>query len=104
MKNNLKQNILVNQRGYTENIPSEYFKQANHKGKVIKIKYQSKDYPRGNKSITKEGYVYTPYGYNENDLNKKYNIIYLMHGWTMTAEHYIFKCDIITILDNMIEK
>ena len=57
MKNNLKQNILVNQRGYTENIPSEYFKQANHKGKVIKIKYQSKDYPRGNKSITKEGYV-----------------------------------------------
>ena len=27
-----------------------------------------------------------------------------MHGWTMTAEHYIFKCEIITILDNMIEK
>ena len=27
-----------------------------------------------------------------------------MHGWTMTAEHYIFKCNITTILDNMIEK
>ena len=27
-----------------------------------------------------------------------------MHGWTMTAEHYIFKCNIITLLDNMIQK
>ena len=76
----------------------QYFKQANHKGKITKIIYSSKDYIRGNRSITKEAYVYTPYGYNENDLNKKYNIIYLMHGWTMTAEHYIFKCEIITIV------
>ena len=104
MKTNHNKNILLNQIGYTENIPSEYFKQANHKGKITKIIYSSKDYIRGNRSITKEAYVYTPYGYNENDLNKKYNIIYLMHGWTMTAEHYIFKCEIITILDNMIEK
>ena len=41
---------------------------------------------------------------DDNDINKKYNIIYLMHGWTMTTEHYIFKCDIINVLDNMIEK
>ena len=27
-----------------------------------------------------------------------------MHGWTMTAEHYIFKCNITTIIDNMIDK
>jgi endo-1,4-beta-xylanase len=104
MKNNHNKKILANQTGYTENIPSEYFKEANHKGKITKIKYPSKDYLRGNRSITKEAYVYTPYGYNDNDINKKYNIIYLMHGWTMTTEHYIFKCDIINVLDNMIEK
>ena len=96
--------ILKSQTGYTKNIPSEYFIKSNHKGKIIKIKYPSKDYTKNSKNIIKEAYVYTPYGYDENNTNRKYNIIYLMHGWTMTAEHYIFKCNITTILDNMIEK
>ena len=96
--------ILKSQTGYTKNIPSENFINSYHKGKIIKIKYPSKDYIKNSKNIIKEAYVYTPYGYDENNINKKYNIIYLMHGWTMTAEHYIFKCNITTILDNMIEK
>ena len=104
MKKNLNNKLLINQTGYTYNIPKEYFSQISHKGKITKIKYQSKDYIRSNIPITKIAYVYTPFGYDENDENKKYNIIYLMHGWTMTAEHYIFKCDIITLLDNMIDK
>ena len=104
MKINLNHNLLMNQTGYTNNIPQEYFNQINHKGKITKIKYQSKNYIRNNIPIAKVAYVYTPFGYDENDKNKKYNIIYLMHGWTMTAEHYIFKCDIITLLDNMIDK
>ena len=96
--------ILKNQTGYTKSIPNEYFINSNHRGKVTKIKYSSKDYAKNSKNIIKEAYVYTPYGYDENNKNIKYNIIYLMHGWTMTAEHYIFKCNIITLLDNMIQK
>jgi len=96
--------ILKNQTGYTKSIPNEYFINSNHRGKVTKIKYSSKDYATNSKIIIKEAYVYTPYGYDENNKNIKYNIIYLMHGWTMTAEHYIFKCNIITLLDNMIQK
>ena len=100
--NNL--NLIQTQTGYTKNIPKEFFINCNNKGKITKLKYLSKDYVRNNKQITKEAYVYTPYGYNENDKSKKYNIIYLMHGWTMTTEHYIFKCNITTIIDNMIDK
>ena len=96
--------ILKNQTGYTKSIPNEYFINSNHRGKVTKIKYSSKDYATNSKNIIKEAYVYTPYGYDENNKNIKYNIIYLMHGWTMTAEYYIFKCNIITLLDNMIQK
>ena len=96
--------ILKNQTGYTKSIPNEYFINSNHRGKVTKIKYSSKDYATNSKNIIIEAYVYTPYGYDENNKNIKYNIIYLMHGWTMTAEHYIFKCNIITLLDNMIQK
>ena len=96
--------ILKNQKGYTKSIPNEYFINSNHRGKVTKIKYSSKDYATNSKNIIKEAYVYTPYGYDENNKNIKYNIIYLMHGWTMTAEHYIYKCNIITLLDNMIQK
>ena len=96
--------LLKNQTGYTKSIPNEYFINSNHRGKVTKIKYSSKDYATNSRNIIKEAYVYTPYGYDENNKNIKYNIIYLMHGWTMTAEHYIFKCNIITLLDNMIQK
>jgi len=99
-----KHSLIQSQTGYTKNIPKEYFINCKSKGKITKIKYLSKDYARNCEQITKEAYVYTPYGYNENDKSKKYNIIYLMHGWTMTAEHYIFKCNITTIIDNMIEK
>ena len=69
--------ILKSQTGYTKNIPSEYFINSYHKGKITKIKYPSKDYIKNSKNIIKEAYVYTPYGYDENNINKKYNIIYI---------------------------
>lgn len=30
-------------------------------------------------------YVYLPYGYDEKDGDTRYDILYLMHGWGMTA-------------------
>ena len=42
MKNNLNHKLLINQTGYTNNIPPEYFSKINHKGKITKIKYQLK--------------------------------------------------------------
>ena len=73
--------IGIEQTGYTFDVPSDYTKASSHPGTVVRVDYDSEDYVRGGGAITKTAYVYTPYGYNENDTDTKYNILYLMHGW-----------------------
>lgn len=46
-------------------------------GTVEFITYEAKDYMEGGEGYTKKAYVYLPAGYDE---NKKYDVIYLMHG------------------------
>ena len=71
---------------YTQAVPSEYFQTAQQQGKVEVLWYDSKDYTRADRPAThKPAYVYLPYGY---DTTQKYDIIYLLHGWTGTAEQY----------------
>lgn len=51
---------------------------------MVAFRYSSLDYARNNEKITKIAYVYLPCGYDEKS-NQKYNIFYLMHGWTENA-------------------
>ena len=57
----------MEQTGYTTAVPSSYKTASDHSGTVTRLDYDSKDYVRNGAAITKTAYVYTPYGYDEND-------------------------------------
>ena len=68
----------------THPVPNQYFSEATEQGQVVRIEYESKDYTRDDRPATrKPAYVYLPYGYDE---SRQYDVAYLMHGWTGTAE------------------
>lgn len=63
-----------------EAIPQGYEKPADHQGTLQKITYdtwESFTYDQKSQKLTKEAWVYVPYGYDENE---KYNVFYLSHG------------------------
>ena len=93
----------INQTGYTVLVPQDYKAETSKKGNVIRFDYDSKDYVKDEAAITKTAYVYTPYGYNENDEETRYNIVYLMHGWGGHAGEYFEYGTIKNTLDHMIE-
>ena len=72
---------IIPQTGWTTSIPSEYLRTSSEQGIVQPIEYETKDYAGGGSDIVKTAYVYLPYGYDENDNDTRYNILYLMHGW-----------------------
>ncbi|KAH0795712.1 putative esterase [Histomonas meleagridis] len=79
---------------------------AQHQGNIVRFEYETYDYTRKNKTkIIKPAYVYLPYGYNDKDTTTRYNILYLMHGWTMTASDFFYdgSSHLSNLLDNMIE-
>lgn len=104
--NESEQNVAkTEQTEYTSAVPAAYFETAEKRGQVVRVEYETQDYTNSTgKTITKPAYVYLPYGYDENDTQTKYNILYMMHGWTMTAEAFFedSESDIVTMLDNMI--
>ena len=87
----------------TTPVPSNYFQPAAEQGKVELMHYDSKDYTRTDRPATrKPAYIYLPYGY---DASKKYDIVYLLHGWTGTAEDYFGRSgmpQMKNLFDNMI--
>ena len=63
-----------------EEIPEEYYSPAEHAGKLNKLTYQTWEsftYEEHSQELTKEAWVYLPYGYSE---EQQYNIFYLSHG------------------------
>ena len=102
-KRNGQEAAMNNQTGFSLSVPSEYTRQASQRGSVTRLDYTSKDYAGNGKSITKTAYVYTPYGYNEKG-SKRYDILYLMHGWGGHAGEYFEMAEIKNVFDNLIEK
>ena len=98
--------VKQEQMEYIGEVPSNYFKSCKKQGKVRKVTYKSRDYTsKKRKEIKKTAFVYQPYGYDKKDTSKRYDILYLMHGWTMTAGDFFNSSgsDIVNMLDNMIE-
>lgn len=63
-----------------EYIPKEYKSPSEHPGTLEKLTYQtweSFSYEEHTQKLTKEAWVYLPYGYSE---KQKYNVFYLSHG------------------------
>lgn len=94
------------QNGYTLCIPPEYLEKPERRGEIVGVEYETRDYTdSGGNPITKPAYVYLPHGYDEDDTETRYDILYLMHGWTMTAESFFRerRGELANLLDNMIE-
>lgn len=69
----------------TTTYPASYAEEVEHKGRVERIDYATRDYAEGTgRSRTNTAYVYLPYGYDDND-DVRYNVIYLVHGHYGTA-------------------
>ena len=98
-----REEIKMEQRGYTEAVPSDYLKDASEQGTLTTIEYDSVDYAGSGSAVRKNAVVYLPYGYDAEDTDMRYNIMYLMHGWTGYAGDYFDYSNTKNILDNMIE-
>ncbi|HEY9063093.1 MAG TPA: dockerin type I domain-containing protein [Pseudobacteroides sp.] len=82
-------------------LPNEYKSISSKQGTIERLSYTW-----GN--ATKNFYVYLPYGYNQSDTSKKYNVVYLMHGGG-EDETLLFggpgqNKELKVIIDNMIAK
>ena len=93
---------------YTTPVPSEFFQAASQQGTIELLEYDSKDYTSSARPATrKPAYVYLPYGY---DPTQKYDIIYLLHGWTGVAQEYFLgrsgssRTSLVHIFDNLIQQ
>ena len=93
------------QTGMTKPVPAAYTTPSEHPGTVVQVEYDSEDYLRGDAPVSKTAWVYLPYGYDENDAETRYDILYLMHGWGGAAGEYFYMGDgmIKNMLDHMIE-
>ena len=68
---------------YTHAVPDGYDQDADERGSVVRIDYDTRDYAKGSGvARTNTAYVYLPYGYDE---NRRYNILYFVHGHYSTA-------------------
>ena len=94
------------QTEYISAVPEEYFMPSDHPGQVVEIAYDSRDYTdAAEPAIQKTAYVYLPCGYDATDDETRYDVLYLMHGWTMTAGDFFdpAQSGIVPMLDHMIE-
>ncbi len=58
-------------------------------GKVVRLEYDTRTYDEADTPLHKFCYVYLPYGYSE---EKKYNILYAVHGGEGNIEAYLGNC------------
>ncbi len=93
---------------YTTSVPSNFLQAATQQGTIELLQYDSKDYTSSSRPTThKPAYVYLPYGY---DASQKYDVIYLLHGWTGVAQEYFLgrsgnsRTGLVNIFDNLIER
>ncbi len=124
--------IMTSYTAYTDDgtyeaIPEELTKQAEEQGTIVCIEYETSTYfsveawdgreevqdtlddylDREDEALTKEIYVYLPYGYEESG-SEQYNILYHIHGTTCDGTTLINgvgkDSDTKRLLDNMIEQ
>lgn len=69
----------------TNPVPAVYEQEAEQRGEVVRIDYDTRDYAEGTGAArTNTAYVYLPYGYNENT-DQRYNVLYFVHRHYGTA-------------------
>lgn len=72
----------------TNSVPVNYEQEAEQRGEVVRIDYDTRDYAEGTGAVrTNTAYVYLPYGYEENT-DRRYNVLYFVHGHYGTAASF----------------
>jgi len=88
-------------------IPREFLKETEKRGTIVSINYETRFYATNSDTFEKTALVYLPYGYDQDDKKKKYNVLYLLHGGGDDEKAYFKgtdkKTQIKNLLDNMIE-
>ena len=70
---------------------------VNFRGRIDRVEYETTN-PEG-ESRKKYANVYLPWGYNPQDKQKKYNVLYLMHGGGGNADAWLDCCKVKNMLD-----
>lgn len=72
---------------FTKPLPLDFLQPIEKCGTVEVLNYISRHYSSHRKqTIFKHANIYLPYGY---DKGLKYNVVYLLHGWTGNAEDFV---------------
>lgn len=74
---------------------------VNMRGSIKRIEYLTTNQEGDSKE--KYANVYLPYGYNEMDCSKKYNILYVMHGGGGNPDAWLDCCKVKNMLDYIID-
>ena len=88
-------------------VPLEYKTADPYPGQIVRLDYDTSTYDNSDlRDIKKYLHVYLPYGYDANNTDKKYNVLYLIHGMSEN-QHTIFggagqTSELMKIVDNMI--
>ena len=84
-----------------EDVAPEYFQESVHPGRVEKLLYETE-------TSEKKAYVYLPCGYQPEDAEERYPVLYLLHGGGGSAESFLGgengNTRLKRMLDNMIER
>jgi len=82
-------------------IPKEYKDNITEHGTLEEFKYSAVS--SSDEEYDKTAYVYLPFGYDSEDKETKYNVLYLMHGGGDTEYRY-WNAKLQDVLDAMFEK
>lgn len=89
-----------------QKIPNGYLGENEKKGNIVEFAYTARFHDGTEGTYEKKALVYLPYGYDENDTTKKYNVIYLQHGGGDSPEWYFYgvggQTQVKKLLDNLI--
>ena len=86
-------------------VPQNYYDPAGQQGTLEAFAYDTKDYIGNGKAIQSKATVYLPYGYDENDMSVRYDILYLQHGAYGNGRTWMYEYgdNFKNMIDHMIE-
>ncbi len=86
-------------------VPADFYSSSAHQGRLESFAYETKNYLGDESAISKQATVYLPYGYEQNDENTRYDILYLQHGAYGNQNTWMHEYgnDFKNMVDNMID-
>ncbi len=96
----------VNMKNITlTSVPDGYYSEATKQGTLETFTYDTKDYVGNGNAIQSQATIYLPYGYDQSDIDTKYNILYLQHGAYGNERTWMYEygSGFKNMIDNMIE-